>query len=67
MNKIFIFFLIFIFINSCSLHSKSKFWTKEKNIKQEKKKSKKKNLFLSESALQKELNPTLEIKLTKAN
>ena len=66
MNKIFIFFLIFIFINSCSLHTKSKFWTKEKNIKQEKKKPKKKNLFLSESALQKELNPTLEIKLTKA-
>ena len=66
MNKIFIFFLIFIFINNCSFQSKSKFWTKEKNIKQEKKKPEKKNLFVSESALQKELNPTLKIKLTKA-
>jgi len=65
-NKIFIFFLIFIFINNCSFQSKSKFWTKEKNIKQEKKKPEKKNLFVSESALQKELNPTLKIKLTKA-
>jgi outer membrane protein assembly factor BamB len=64
-NKIFIFFLIFIFLNNCSYNSKSKFWTKEKNIKQETKKSKKKNLFLLEDALQKELNPTLEIKLTK--
>ena len=65
MNKIFIIFLIFIFINNCSFHSKSKFWTKEKNIKQETKKSKKKFLFILDSALQKELNPSLEIKLTK--
>jgi len=64
-NKIFIFFLIFIFINNCSFHSKSRFWTKEKNIKQETKKVNKKNLFVLESALQKELNPALEIKLNK--
>ena len=65
MNKIFIFFSIFIFINNCSFHSKSKFWTKEKNIKQETKKIKKRNLFILENALQKELNPNLQIELTK--
>jgi len=63
-NKIFIFFFIFIFLHNCSLHSKSKFWTKEKNIKKEIKDPKKKNLFLQENALQKELNPSLKIKLT---
>ena len=65
MNKIFIFFSIFIFLNNCSFNSKSKFWTKEKNIKQEIKKTKKKNLFSIEEALEKELNPSLKIKLTK--
>ena len=73
MSKIVIFFLIFVFLNNCSLNSKSKFWTKEENIKQETKKSKKKqetkkskkNLFVLENALQKELNPTLKITLTK--
>ena len=65
MNKVFIFLSIFIFLNNCSFNSKSKFWTKEKNIKQEIKKLKKKNLFVIEDALQKELNPSLKIKLTK--
>ena len=65
MNKIFIFFLIFIFLNNCSFNSKSKFWTKEKNIRQELKSLTKKNLFVVEDALQKELNPGLKIKLTK--
>ena len=65
MNKVFIFLSIFIFLNNCSFNSKSKFWTKEKNIKQEIKKLKKKNLFTIEDALQKELNPSLKIKLTK--
>ena len=65
MNKIFLLFLIFLFSNNCSFHSKSKFWTKEKNINREIKKPKKKNLFVLESALQKELNPTLKIKLNK--
>ena len=65
MSKIFIFLIIFISLNNCSFNSSSKFWTKEKNIKQETKKSKTKNLFVLESALQKELNPTLEIKLNK--
>ena len=65
MNKIFIFFLIFTFISSCSFHSKSKFWTKEKNIKKEIKKSKIKNLFELEIALKKEFNPTLKIELNK--
>jgi len=64
-NKISIFFLIFITLNNCSFNSKSKFWTNEKNIKQEIKKPKKVNLFSLEDALQKELNPSLKIKLTK--
>ena len=65
MNKVFIFFLIFILLNNCSFNSKSKFWSKEKNIKQEIETPKKKILFVSDSALQKELNPNLKIKLTK--
>ena len=79
MNKIFKIFFIFILLNNCSFDSKSKFWTKEKNIRQEIKKSKqknikqeirntkKKNLFVIEDALQKELNPNLEIRLLKTN
>jgi len=64
-NKIFVFFLIIIFLNNCSFNSKSKFWTNEKNIKQEIKKDSIKELFRLEEALQKELNPDLEIKLIK--
>ena len=66
MNKIFIFLIIFIFLNNCSFNSKSKFWTKEKNIEKEIKETKKRNLFVIEKALQKELNPSLEIKLIKS-
>ena len=65
MSKILILFLIFTFLNNCSFNSKSKFWTKEKNIKQEIKKSKKTNLFAKEEILKKELNPSLTIKLLK--
>ena len=65
MNKILIFTLIFIFINNCSFHSKSKFWTKEKSIKKEVKTTNKIKLFEVEDALKKELNPNLEIKLIK--
>ena len=65
MNKIFIFILIFIFLNNCSFHSKSKFWTKEKSIKKEVKTTNKIKLFEVEDALKKELNPNLEIKLIK--
>ena len=65
MSKIFLFFLFFLFINNCSYNSKSKFWTKEKRVKLEIKKTKKENLFVLEDALQKELNPTLEIRLKK--
>ena len=68
MNKVFIFFFILIFFNNCSFNSKSKFWTKEKNIKQEIKKPpklKKTNLFTSGETTQKELNPNLKIKLNK--
>ena len=65
MNKIFVFLIIFIFLNNCSFNSKSKFWTKEQNIQKEIKETKKRNLFVIEKALQKELNPSLEIKLIK--
>ena len=65
MSKTLILFLIFIFLNNCSFNSKSKFWTNEKKIKQEIKKSKKKILFATEEALKKELNPSLKIKLLK--
>ena len=65
MSKIFLFFVFFLFINNCSYNSKSKFWTKEKRVKLEIKKTKKENLFVLEDALQKELNPTLEIRLKK--
>ena len=65
MNKIFIIILIFTLVNNCSFNSKSKFWTQEKNIKQESKNSKKKDLFKLENTLQKELNPNLKIKLVK--
>ena len=67
MNKIFLLFLILLFFNNCSLNSKSKFWTNEKRIKQEIKESNKRELFVLESALQKELNPELEIKLRETN
>ena len=69
MNKIFLIFTIFIFFTNCSFNSKSKFWTKEKkiqNITKIKEISKtyiKKDLFVSEEALQKELNSKLKIKL----
>ena len=72
MNKIFLFFLIFIFLNNCSYNSKSKFWTKEKNItnikntKLEIKDPKKKFLFKSDDTIQNELNPNLKIKITKS-
>jgi len=64
-NKVFIFFLVFIIFSNCSFNSKSKFWTKEKSIKQETKILKQKKLFVIEGALQKELNTNLEIRLTK--
>ena len=67
MNKIFLLFLILLFFNNCSFHSKSKFWTNEKKIKQEKKESDKRELFSLENVLQKELNPELEIKLRLTN
>ena len=36
MNKIIIFFISIIFITGCSLNKNSKFWTKTKNIPEEK-------------------------------
>ena len=64
-NKIFVYLLIFLFLNNCSFQSKSKFWTKEKNIKQEIKKNNKRDLFVLENIAQKEFNPGLKIRLEK--
>jgi len=64
-SKTFIFFLFFILLNNCSFNSKSKFWTKEKNIKQEIKKPIKKTIYVLDDVVQKELNISLKIKLTK--
>ena len=65
MSKIYVFIFVLIFFNNCSFDSKSKFWTKEKSIKKEIKKSSKVNLFVLEDSLKKELNPELEIRLKK--
>ena len=69
MNKIFLIFIIFIFITNCSFNSNSKFWSKESKIqkiikiKEKNKTYIKKDLFANEEALQKELNSKLKIKL----
>jgi len=55
--------LIFFFISNCSFNSNSKFWTKEKNIKNETIVLNEGQLFQKKKVLQKELNPELKIKL----
>ena len=54
MNKIIIFFISIIFITGCSLNKNSKFWTKTKNIPEEKNENYK-EIFVEEDALEKEL------------
>ena len=62
MNKIIKFLLILLFINSCSLDTKSGFWTKsEKLIKINSVKTKK--LFFKDEILEKEFNTKIKIKL----
>ena len=62
MNKL-IFFFIFIIISACSLNSQSKFWTKETKIKVEKN-SNINEIFKKDKIFEKELNPSLKIKLS---
>ena len=50
MNKIIIFFISIIFITGCSLSKNSKFWTKTKNIPEEKNENYK-EIFVEEDAL----------------
>ena len=60
MNKIIIFFISIIFITGCSLNKNSKFWTKTKNIPEEKNENYK-EIFVEEDALEKELNVNISI------
>ena len=56
--------IIIIFLNQCSLDTKTGFWTKSQNIR-----GKKKNLeeiFKSEKILEKEFNPNLKIKINSS-
>ncbi len=62
MTKFLTTFLLFIFITSCSLDTKSGLWTKDKKLVKEKQKSIK-VLFKVEKALETEFHPDLKIKL----
>ena len=64
MNKIIILAIIFFLISNCSLNSKSKFWTKEKEIKIEDN-TKITEIFKKNDVFEKELNPNLTIKLSE--
>jgi len=60
--------LILITVTSCSLHSNSKFWTKQKIVEEKQEISKKetdniKQVFKKEEVLSKEFNPSLKISL----
>jgi outer membrane protein assembly factor BamB len=61
-NRIIFSFICIIFINGCSLHKNSKFWTASQNILEEKDLDYK-EIFLKEGAITQELNPNLKIKL----
>ena len=61
MNKLIFLFSILILITGCSLNKNSKFWTSSKDIKNDNSLGKK--VFLKESAISKELNLGLKIKL----
>lgn len=64
MNKIFLFFIIIIFVTGCSFNKNSKFWTKSQNITNEINPNYKK-ILVKEKALSQELNPNLKFKLDK--
>ena len=61
MNKYFLYLILFIIFNQCSLDTKTGFWTKPEILKE-----KKENLveiFKTEEVLEKEFNPNLKIKI----
>ena len=62
MNKVLRFFLIFLFISSCSLDKKSGFWSKPQII-EEDKDYVVKELFQEEKNFEKELNTNVRIQL----
>ncbi len=63
MNKIITFVFILFFTTSCSLNSKSKFWTKEKKIQVEGN-SKITEVFKKDKVFENEVNSNLKIKLS---
>ncbi len=64
MNKRLILIIILFLITSCSLNSKSKFWTKEETITVEDN-SIKTEIFKKKEVFEKEFNPNLKIKLSE--
>ena len=62
MNKKIFLLISLILISGCSLHKKSKFWTKSETIKDENNINYK-EIFLNEVALKKEFNPNTKIKI----
>ena len=64
MNKLFYLIIFLFFISACSFNKNSKFWTSSQDIQKEKE-EKLKKVLIEESALEKEFNPSLKIKLSK--
>ncbi len=60
MSRIFSLFCLIIFLNQCSLDTKSGFWTETKKIEKE---NKVERIFKSERILEKEFNSNLNIKI----
>ena len=62
MNRLFYFFILFIFVLSCSLDTKTNIWTQSENLKSENENIEKK-IFPEEEVYEKEFNSTLKIRL----
>ena len=62
MNKILYFFLILLFVYSCSFNKNSKFWTASQNVPEENNPNYQ-EIFVEEEALNKELNANVPINL----
>ena len=65
MNKLFVFIIVFIFLNNCSLNENSRIWkAKNKDLTQN---ENIKKLFVEEKIKSTEFNPELAINITKVN
>ena len=65
MNKLFVFIIVFIFLNNCSLNENSRIWkAKNKDLTQD---ENIKKLFVEEKIKSTEFNPELAINITKVN